>query len=165
MLLNKKILFSGIIIFIVFLIDRISKILILNFFSKNQLDDYYVNSFLNLILVWNQGIAFGLFQSETLIYHLLSIVIAIVIAFVVYLIYISKKKYEIFFYGLITGGSVGNLVARLYFGAVPDFIDLHYKNFHWFTFNVSDIWITIGIIGILIFDLFKLENTDNEKNT
>ncbi len=165
MLLNKKILFSGIIIFIVFLLDRISKILILNFFSKNQLDDYYVNSFLNLILVWNQGIAFGLFQSESLIYHLLSIVIAIVIAFVIYLIYISKKKYEIFFYALITGGAIGNLFDRLYFGAVPDFIDLHYKNFHWFTFNVSDIWITIGIIGILIFDLFKLENKDNEKNT
>ena len=154
MLLNKKILFSGIIIFIVFLLDRISKILILNFFSKNQLDDYYVNYFLNLILVWNQGIAFGLFQSESLIYHLLSIVIAIVIAFVIYLIYISKKKYEIFFYALITGGAIGNLFDRLYFGAVPDFIDLHYKNFHWFTFNVSDIWITIGIIGILIFDLF-----------
>jgi|TARA_X000000950_G_scaffold254089_1_gene317576 signal peptidase II len=164
-LLNKKILFSGIIIFIVFLLDRISKILILNFFSKNQLDDYYVNYFLNLILVWNQGIAFGLFQSESLIYHLLSIVIAIVIAFVIYLIYISKKKYEIFFYALITGGAIGNLFDRLYFGAVPDFIDLHYKNFHWFTFNVSDIWITIGIIGILIFDLFKLENKDNEKNT
>ena len=165
MLLNKKILFSGIIIFIVFLLDRISKILILNFFSKNQLDDYYVNYFLNLILVWNQGIAFGLFQSESLIYHLLSIVIAIVIAFVIYLIYISKKKYEIFFYALITGGAIGNLFDRLYFGAVPDFIDLHYKNLHWFTFNVSDIWITIGIIGILIFDLFKLENKDNEKNT
>ena len=165
MLLNKKILFSGIIIFIVFLLDRISKILILNFFSKNQLDDYYVNSFLNLILVWNQGIAFGLFQSESLIYHLLSIVISIVIAFVVYLIYISEKKYEILFYGLIIGGAIGNLFDRLYFGAVPDFIDLHYKNFHWFTFNVSDIWITIGIIGILIFDLFKLENKDNEKNT
>ena len=165
MLLNKKILFSGIIIFIAFFFDRISKILVLNFFSKHQLDDYYVNSFLNLILIWNQGIAFGLFQSESLIYHLLSIVIAIVIAFVIYLIYISKKKYEIFFYALITGGAIGNLFDRLYFGAVPDFIDLHYKNFHWFTFNVSDIWITIGIIGILIFDLFKLENKDNEKNT
>jgi signal peptidase II len=92
-------------------------------------------------------------------------VIAIVIAFIFYLIYISKKKYEIFFYGLITGGAIGNLFDRLYFGAVPDFIDLHYKNFHWFTFNVSDIWITIGIIGILIFDLFKLEITHNEKNT
>ena len=165
MLLNKKILFSGIIIFIAFFFDRISKILVLNFFSKHQLDDYYINSFLNLILIWNQGIAFGLFQSESLIYHLLSIVIAIVIAFVIYLIYISKKKYEIFFYALITGGAIGNLFDRLYFGAVPDFIDLHYKNFHWFTFNVSDIWITIGIIGILIFDLFKLENKDNEKNT
>jgi len=163
--LNKKILFSGIIIFIAFFFDRISKILVLNFFSKHQLDDYYVNSFLNLILVWNQGIAFGLFQSESLIYHFLSIIIAIVIAFVVYLIYISKKKHEIFFYGLITGGAIGNLFDRLYFSAVPDFIDLHYNNFHWFTFNVSDIWITIGIIGILIFDLFKLENKDNEKNT
>ena len=164
MLLNKKILFSGIIIFIVFLLDRISKILILNFFSKNQLDDYYVNSFLNLILVWNQGIAFGLFQSESFFYHFLSIVITLFIAFIFFLIYISKKKYEVFFYGLIAGGAVGNLFDRLYFGAVPDFIDLHYNNFHWFTFNVSDIWITIGIIGILIFDLFKLEIIQNEKN-
>ena len=91
--------------------------------------------------------------------------IVIVIAFIIYLIYISKKKYEIFFYGLITGGAIGNLFDRLYFGAVPDFIDLHYNNFHWFTFNVSDIWITIGIIGILIFDLFKLEIAHNEKNS
>jgi len=153
--LNKKILFSSIIIFIAFFLDRISKILILNFFSKNQLDDYYVNSFLNLILVWNQGIAFGLFQSESFFYDILSIVITAVIVFVFYLIYISKKNYEIFFYGLIAGGAIGNLFDRLYFGAVPDFIDLHYKNFHWFTFNVSDIWITLGIIGILIFDTFK----------
>ena len=163
--LNKKILFSGIIIFTTFIFDRISKILVLNFFSKHQLDDYYVNSFLNLILVWNQGIAFGLFQSESFFYHFLSVVIAIVIAFIFYLIFFSKKKYEIFFYGLIIGGAIGNLFDRLYFSAVPDFIDLHYNNFHWFTFNVSDIWITIGIIGILIFDLFKLENKDNEKNT
>lgn len=155
MLLNKKILFSSIIIFIAFFLDRISKILILNFFSKNQFDDFYVNSFLNLILVWNQGIAFGLFQSESFFYDLLSAVITAVIVFVFYLIYISKKNYEIFFYGLIAGGAIGNLFDRLYFGAVPDFIDLHYKNFHWFTFNVSDIWITIGIIGILIFDTFK----------
>ena len=153
--LNKKTLFSGIIIFIAFFLDRISKILILNFFSKHQLDDYYVNSFLNLILVWNQGIAFGLFQSESFFYDILSIVITAVIVFVFYLIYISKKNYEIFFYGLIAGGAIGNLFDRLYFGAVPDFIDLHYKNFHWFTFNVSDIWITLGIIGILIFDTFK----------
>jgi len=89
-LLNKKTLFSGIIIFIAFFLDRISKILILNFFSNNQLDDYYVNSFLNLILIWNQGIAFGLFQSESFFYHFLSIVIAIVIAFFIYLFYISK---------------------------------------------------------------------------
>ena len=97
MLLNKKILFSGLIIFIAFFFDRISKILVLNFFSKHQLDDYYVNSFLNLILVWNQGIAFGLFQSESFFYHFLSFVIAIVIAFIFYLIYVSKKNMKYFF--------------------------------------------------------------------
>ena len=154
MLLNKKILFSGIIIFIAFFFDRISKILVLNFFSKHQLDDYYVNSFLNLILVWNQGIAFGLFQSESFFYHFLSVVIAIVIAFIFYLIYISKKKYEIFFYGLITGGAIGNLFDRLYFSAVPDFIDLHYNNFHWFTFNVADIFITVGIMVFIVRSFF-----------
>jgi signal peptidase II len=155
--LNKKILISFIIILISFFLDRISKVLVINFFSENQLNEYYVNSFLNLVLVWNQGIAFGLLQLKSYLYHSVSFFIATIIVFIFYLILISNKKNEAFSYGLIIGGATGNLFDRLYFGAVPDFIDLHIGNFHWFVFNVADILITLGILLIIFFDMLKLK--------
>tara|TARA_Y100001958_G_C21005578_1_gene387713 strand:- start:227 stop:580 length:354 start_codon:yes stop_codon:yes gene_type:complete len=117
---------------------------------------------MNFILLWNKGIAFGLFQSDQIFYHTISGVILMVILFLIFLIYKAQRKWEMIYFSFIVGGAIGNFADRIYYMAVPDFIDLHYKEFHWFTFNVADICITIGIIFYLIFDMFKFKNTENE---
>tara|TARA_B000000565_G_C23714061_1_gene350834 strand:+ start:63 stop:611 length:549 start_codon:yes stop_codon:yes gene_type:complete len=148
------------IITINFLLDRISKIWIINFFSSGQ-NEYYINPFLNFILIWNKGIAFGFFDSENLTYHMISLAIFIILGFIVYMIITSNKIFEKICLSILLGGALGNFFDRLYYQAVPDFIDLHYNNFHWFVFNVSDISITIGIILLLINELIKgKEKTD-----
>jgi len=156
--LNKKILLSLLIIFICFLLDRLTKIYTIKFLIENKIDNYYVNEFFNLTLTWNRGIAFGLFQSEDLFYHLISFLIFLIILLIIFFIIKSKLIFEIVLYSMITGGALGNFFDRIYYRAVPDFIDLHYQNFHWFTFNVSDICISIAIILLLIFDTFKYKN-------
>ena len=158
--LNKKILLSLLIIFICFLLDRLTKIYTINFLIENKIDNYYINEFFNLTLTWNRGIAFGLLQSEDLFYHLISFLIFLIILLIIFFIIKSKLTFEIVLYSMITGGALGNFFDRIYYRAVPDFIDLHYQNFHWFTFNVSDICISIGIVFLLIFDIFKINKSD-----
>lgn len=164
--LNKKILKSLIIIALCFVLDRISKVYILEVFLQNGFKNIYINSFLNITLLWNNGIAFGLFESENIVYHFITLVIFSIITFIFYLIYKTNIKLEFVCFSVIAGGAIGNLFDRLYYQAVPDFIDFHYNDFHWFTFNVSDVFITIGIILLLIFDMFKFnkKDKDNEKN-
>lgn len=161
--LNKKILLSLLIIFVCFLLDRLTKIYTIKFLIENKIDDYYINEFFNLTLTWNKGIAFGLFQSEDLFYHLISFLIFLIILLIIFFIIKSKLIFEIVLYSMITGGALGNFFDRLYYRAVPDFIDLHYQNFHWFTFNVSDICISIAIILLLIFDIFNVHKKILEK--
>ena len=158
MQLNKKFFISFFLILLTFIFDRISKIFIIKKFTESNIQDIYINHYLNLVLLWNEGIAFGLLQNDGNLYHLLSLAIFLIIVYVNYLIYISKKTYEVVCFSLISGGAIGNLFDRIYYNAVPDFIDIHFKNFHWFTFNVSDIFITVGIFFILIFDIFKFKN-------
>ncbi|WP_440695681.1 signal peptidase II [Candidatus Pelagibacter sp. HIMB109] len=153
--LKNKILLSIFIITICFLTDRISKIYILNYFIQNNLSDLYINPYLNLILLWNKGIAFGLLESESFFYNFLSILIFMIIVFIIYLIFKSDRKFEIVCFSMISGGAIGNFIDRLYYNAVPDFIDLNYKGFHWFTFNIADIWITLGIITLLSFEIIS----------
>lgn len=161
--LSKKFTLSFFIILICFILDRVSKVYVISLFTKTNFNDIiYVNSYLNFILLWNKGIAFGLLQSEQIFYHLITAVIFLVIFFICFLILKSEKKWEIIYFSMIAGGALGNFVDRIYYNAVPDFIDLHYKEFHWFTFNVADMCITIGIIFYLIFDMFKFKNADNE---
>jgi len=150
-------------IFISFILDRISKIVAINFFIKNDLESFYFNPFLNFILIWNQGVAFGLFDSEDIKYHLISLLVFLIMCFLIFLLIKSKLVFEKFSYGLIIGGAFGNFFDRLYYGAVPDFIDFHLKDFHWFTFNVADICITIGIVFLIIFDTLNLKTNNNEK--
>ena len=161
--LNKKILLSLLIIFICFLLDRLTKIYTIKFLIENKIDNYYINEFFNLTLTWNRGIAFGLFQSEDLFYHLISFLIFLIILLIIFLIIKSKLIFEIVLYSMITGGALGNFFDRIYYRAVPDFIDLHYQNFHWFTFNVSDICISVAIILLLIFDIFNVNKKILEK--
>tara|TARA_Y100001958_G_C20748724_1_gene234102 strand:+ start:134 stop:514 length:381 start_codon:yes stop_codon:yes gene_type:complete len=119
----------------------------LNNFNENI---YFLNDYINLDLVWNTGIGFGLLSSNSnLIYNLTSLLIVIVIIFLIYFL-IGSDKYEKIIYSIIIGGALGNFYDRMLFKAVPDFIDLHYKNFHWFTFNLADIFITCGIIAFLL---------------
>lgn len=145
------------IIFLTFFLDRYSKIKIINNFSENVL---YINDFVNFNLIWNTGIGFGFLSTNSnLIYNSITGVIFIVIVFLIYLILKSKTIDKILF-SLILGGALGNAYDRLTYFAVPDFIDIHYKNFHWFTFNIADIFITIGIFLLILKELFL----KNEKN-
>jgi signal peptidase II len=155
---NKNVIVCATITFFIFFLDRISKIKIIEHQIENN--RLYVNEFINLELVWNTGIAFGFLSSNTsLIYNLTTALIGIVILFLVYLIF-KSKFIDKFFFSMILGGALGNFYDRIAYFAVPDFIDLHYKNFHWFTFNIADIFISLGVIILIFNDLL----TKNEKN-
>jgi signal peptidase II len=146
------------IIFLTFICDRISKIKIINHQEKNN--SVYINDYLNFDLTWNSGIGFGLLNFEAnIIYHIISLAILIVIVMVFYLL-ITSIKSEKYFYSLIFGGSLGNFYDRIYYYSVPDFIDFHIENYHWFTFNIADIFISAGIILIILNQLIN----KNEKN-
>ena len=138
-----------------FFLDRISKIYLLNLQSTGVDIDFYVFPFLNFYLIWNTGIGFGLASMETNIYyHIITAFIALVIIGLIFFL-IKSRGVNIYLFSLIIGGALGNLFDRIYYYAVPDFIDLHLGNYHWFIFNVADIFITIGIIGLIIVELFK----------
>jgi len=146
-----------IIILTIFVIDRLSKIYLINLQSTGVDIDFYIYSFLNFYLVWNTGIGFGLVSLETNVYyHILTSIIVFVNIILFYLLIKSKGVYS-YLIALIIGGSLGNLVDRMYYYAVPDFIDIHLGNYHWFIFNVADIFITIGIIGLVLVETLKKE--------
>ena len=144
---KKENFYSLIIIFFIFIIDRYSKVLITNNFLDNT---YYINDFLNLDLIWNTGIGFGLLRAESsTFYNLISFTIGLIILVLIFVSF-KSERFEKFIFSLIVGGAIGNFYDRVMYNAVPDFIDLHYGSFHWFTFNVADIFITIGIIIYLL---------------
>ena len=144
---TKNNLYFLCVILIIFFLDRYTKLLILNNFNENS---YYLNDFLNLDLIWNIGIGFGLLSTKSsLFYNLVTILIGIVILLLCYFFIISNKIDKLIF-SIIIGGALGNFFDRILYKAVPDFVDLHYNNFHWFTFNVADIFITIGILVFII---------------
>ena len=146
-----------IIILLVFFLDRISKIYLLNLEVSGTEIDFYINSFLNFYLVWNSGIGFGLVPMEANIYyHVFTTIIVFLNVGLIYFLIKSKGGYA-YMVALIIGGSLGNLLDRIYYQAVPDFIDFHLLNYHWFIFNVADIFITLGIIGLLIAEITKKE--------
>jgi signal peptidase II len=141
----------ALIILIIFIIDRISKINIINNFNENS---YFINSFTNLDLIWNVGIGFGFLSTDSnLIYGMITLFIGLVILMLIYVLILSNNLDKLI-YSMIIGGAIGNFYDRLMFKAVPDFIDLHYNNFHWFTFNVADIFITVGIMIFILRSFF-----------
>ena len=143
--------FYLIFIFLVFYIDRYTKSLILKDYNDNI---FYINDYLNFDLIWNTGIGFGLFSTNSSIfYNIVTIFIALVIIFLIYAA-VNTNKIEKLIYSFIIGGALGNFYDRLAFQAVPDFLDLHVNNFHWFTFNVADIFITFGIIAFILSSYF-----------
>ena len=149
--ITKNNLYCLCVISIIFFLDRYTKIFILNNFSENL---FYLNDFINFDLVWNTGIGVGLFSSTSnLIYHSITGLIGIVLVFIIYLINKSSFIDKVFF-SMILGGALGNFYDRIAYSAVPDFIDIHYQNFHWFTFNIADISISIGVIMLISKELF-----------
>ena len=143
----KNNLYCLIFILIIFFLDRYTKLLILNNFTENT---YYLNDYINLDLIWNIGVGFGLMSTDSdLIYNSITLLIGIVIVFLIFALIISDVIDKTI-YTIIIGGALGNFYDRLIFKAVPDFIDLHYKDFHWFTFNVADIFITLGILSFIL---------------
>ena len=146
-----------IIILAIFFFDRVAKIYLLNLQEDGTDIDFHITSFLNFYLIWNTGIGFGLASMEANIYyHVLTAIIVIINIGLIFFLVKSKSSYA-YFIALIIGGSLGNLFDRIYYYAVPDFIDLHLGDFHWFIFNVADIFITIGIIGLILVELLKKE--------
>ncbi len=150
-ILKKEIIYCLILILIIYYFDRFTKDQIISYYSENQI---FINNYLNFDLIWNTGIGFGfLSSSSTAIYNLITITIGIVISALIYVLLISDNLDKII-YSIIIGGALGNFHDRVIFQAVPDFIDLHYNNFHWFTFNVADIFITLGIIAFILRSFF-----------
>ena len=149
-----------VVISILFSIDRLSKIYILNLQESGIDIDFYIFSFLNFYLVWNTGIGFGLASMETsAYYHMLTLLILFVNIALIFILVRSKGIYS-YLIAIVIAGSLGNLLDRMYYYAVPDFIDFHIKGFHWFVFNIADIFITLGII-CLIFDEIFINNKKN----
>ena len=163
--LNKSLLINFFLILSIFCLDRFSKIYVINFHEKNSGSDLYNSKFLNISLIWNEGIAFGLFSfSDKFFYHVLTFLIAVVILIIIVMLNKSKglKKYSLL---MILGGALGNFYDRIFFEAVPDFIDFHVENFHWFIFNVSDIFISLGVLFMIILEvIFNKKERKNENN-
>jgi signal peptidase II len=148
---SKETMASLLVIFFVFILDRITKIKIIN--QQLNSNSLFINDYLNFDLVWNTGISFGLFsQNANIYYHAISFIIFLVIVFLIYLITRAVFLEKILF-SFILGGALGNFFDRIYYFAVPDFIDIHFNDFHWFTFNIADIFITTGVILLIIEDL------------
>ena len=150
-----------VIIFSIFLIDQVSKYYIINIFEF-QNEVIYLSSFLNLQLIWNEGIAFGLLSFENDLYYN-SITFVIIIVILILLFLIKNDDQYSYFYSIIVGGALGNLIDRIRYSSVPDFIDFHISNFHWFVFNIADIFVSLGVICLIVAEIFFNKNV-NEKN-
>ena len=160
---NTKIFIYIALVLLVLTLDRISKTIILNILENDGKVDIYINSFFNLFLVWNKGIGFGLFSfDQNHIYNGISLFIFIINLIIVYLIY-KEKTPKTYFLAIILGGSCGNFFDRYYYSAVPDFIDLNYNGYHWFIFNVADIFITLGIICLILAEFLNYKKQNDKK--
>lgn len=160
---NKSFYISFSIIALIFFLDRLTKIFVIQL-DKNSLgSEIFSSAYLNIVLVWNKGIAFGLFSfDESSLYNILTLLISIIVVILVIMSVKSKgfKRYSLI---MIVGGALGNLYDRIFFYAVPDFIDFHIGNFHWFIFNIADIFITIGVFFMILFELIAVNKENHEK--
>ena len=162
--INKKIIIYFLITLLIFTLDRISKIYVINIAETYGKVDIYLNEFINIILVWNTGIGFGLLSFEKqFIYNLITLIIVLV-NFVILYLGVKSSNFRGLIFFVILGGSLGNLFDRLYYSAVPDFIDLNYNDFHWFIFNVADVFITLGVACLIFVEIIfnKVEKRTNE---
>ena len=151
--INKNILTSLFVVFSIFLIDRFSKLYVISESQKSFDTNLFSSKYLNIYLTWNEGVAFGLFSfRDDLIYNILTILILVIIIIIIFMILksVGIKKYSLL---MIVGGAAGNFYDRIFYKRVPDFIDFHVGDFHWFIFNVADIFITIGVFFMIFLEL------------
>jgi signal peptidase II len=155
--LSKNFCISFSIVALIYFFDRLSKIYVIQLDKNNPGSDIFTSAYLNIVLIWNRGVAFGLLSfNESYLYNIVSLIIAIIIIILVIMFLKSQgfKRYSLL---MIVGGALGNLHDRIFFNAVPDFIDFHIGNFHWFIFNVSDIFITLGVISLIVIEFMEKE--------
>ena len=160
-ILGKNFIVNSFLVFLIFLLDRLSKIYVIYLDNKFLGSEIFSSKYLNITLMWNEGIAFGLFSfQEKIFYNFLTIIILAIILLIIFMIIKSKglKKYSLL---MILGGALGNVFDRTVYKAVPDFIDFHIGTFHWFIFNVSDIFITIGVSGIIILEIIDSDKKND----
>ena len=160
--LNKNFLINLILVLSIFLFDRLSKLYVIYLDKKFFTSEIFSSKFLNINLIWNEGIAFGLLSlKEERFYDILTLFIALVI-FIIFFILRSSEGFKKYSLLMILGGALGNIYDRIFYKAVPDFIDFHVGNFHWFIFNIADIFITIGVVLIILIELFEDKNKKYE---
>jgi len=160
--LNKNFYIGFLVVALIYFLDRLSKILVIQLDKSSLGSEIFSSAYLNIVLIWNKGIAFGLFSfDESHLYNILTSLISIIVVILVLMSLKSEgfKRYSLL---MIVGGALGNLHDRIFSNAVPDFIDFHVGNFHWFIFNVSDIFISIGVISMIILEL--IDNNRNNVN-
>jgi len=158
--LSKNFYISFLMVASIYFLDRLTKMYVIHLDKNNLGSDIFNSAYLNIVLIWNKGIAFGLFSfNESHLYNILSLIISIIVLILVIMALKSQgfKRYSLL---MIVGGALGNLHDRIFFNAVPDFIDFHVGNFHWFIFNVSDIFITLGVISMIV---LEIANNKTEK--
>tara|TARA_B100000945_G_scaffold217763_1_gene175746 strand:- start:316 stop:819 length:504 start_codon:yes stop_codon:yes gene_type:complete len=159
----KKYIIYLILFIIIFSTDRLTKIYILNLAEINNSLDIYITSFLNFYLIWNKGIAFGLLSfDKNIVYNFITFFIALV-TLIILIIALKSSDFKGYLFMIIFSGSIGNLFDRLYFSAVPDFIDFHINDFHWFIFNVADIFISLGVICLIFVEIFINKEVNDKK--
>ena len=153
--LNKNFYIGFFVVILIYFLDRLSKIYVIQLDKNNFGSDIFNSSYLNIVLIWNKGIAFGLFSfNEMYLYNILTLIILIII---IMLIVMSVKNHRFKRYSLlmVVGGALGNLHDRIFYNAVPDFIDFHVGEFHWFIFNVADIFITLGVVFMILLEIYE----------
>ena len=161
---SKDFYTSLIITVLIFILDRISKNYVIGLSNEDTPTQIFSSKFLNINLIWNDGIAFGLFSFESNhLYNILTIIILIVIL-LVFIMLINSKSYKKYALTMILGGAIGNFYDRIIYKAVPDFIDFHIGEFHWFIFNLADIFITLGVIFMISLEFIGINNKNHEKN-
>ena len=161
--MKNKLTVNLIFILILFFIDRVSKFLIIRFNNETEDANIILTPFLNLNLVWNEGIAFGLLSfDDDLSYRLVTLFISIVILILFFMLYKAEKLNRVALI-MVIGGATGNFFDRIYYSAVPDFVEIYYKSFHWFIFNVADIFITLGVFCLIYVELITKDKLDEKK--
>ena len=162
---NKKFYFyiNFLIPIFIFILDRISKIYVINLSKNSYNNELFSSKFLNVTLIWNEGIAFGLFSSGHEFWYNFLTIIIVFTALIILIMSIKQNGAQKYFLLLVFGGALGNLYDRIFFKAVPDFIDLHLENFHWFVFNIADIFITFGVIMLILWEILPLNRNYEKK--